>query len=707
MKEILQLLRASSPEIAEALPRPPRPGYIVVRTLASVVSAGTERMLVEFAQAGMLGKARQQPERVKQMADKVRTDGFAATMEAVRSRLDEPIALGYANAGRVVAVGDGVTHFNIGDLVASNGHHAELVTVPITLCALIPGSIPADQAAYASLGAVALQGIRLAKPTLGERFVVTGLGLIGLLAVQLLRAHGCEVLGIDVNPARLQMASHFGAETVLASGDPIDAAAHFSRGRGVDGVILTAATKSSGPVHDAATMCRRRGRVILVGVTGLELQRADFYEKEISFQVSCSYGPGRYDPSYEASAVDYPIGYVRWTAGRNFEAVLDMIASRRIDVDSLTSHHFPFNEAEAAYGALTEDPSALGIVLDYPSEPVPGPEPLLTRSLTVTSGALRRPTTGRVGVIGAGNFATNTMLPALKKAGVNVAAIVGGGTPGSWAARRFGIGRITNDVSSVIDDPDIDTLFVLTRHDSHADLVARSLAAGKHVFVEKPLAIDAAGLELVIAAREKLVAESGTAPVVGIGFNRRFSAITCKMLGLLDSSPVPRVVSITVNAGSLPAEHWTQDPLVGGGRIVGEGCHFIDLARHLAGSRITQVHTAVLERPGPVDSAVVTLTHDNGSISTVAYLSNGPKQFPKEQVTVFAGGRVLVNQNFRVLRGYGWPKFRTVRLARQDKGHAAGVSAFLDAIAGGNPYPIPFEELVEVTAATLLAGQRH
>jgi predicted dehydrogenase/threonine dehydrogenase-like Zn-dependent dehydrogenase len=675
-----------------------RRGYLEVRSAASLVSAGTERGLVQFATSSLIGKARQQPHRVKDVMDKARADGISNAIDSVRARLSEPLNLGYATCGVVLNVGEGVSGFVPGDVVASNGPHAEIVTVPHTLAAKVPAALTAEEGAFATVGAIALQGVRLAEPTLGERFVVTGLGLVGLLAVQILRAHGCHVLGIDVNVDRMKLAEGFGAQTALATGDAVAVAAEFSSGRGVDGVIITASTKSSVPVHEAAQMCRQRGRIIMVGVTGLELERADFYEKELSFQVSCSYGPGRYDPSYEDAAVDYPAGFVRWTAGRNMETIIDMIATRRLDVASLVSHRYPFDQAADAYSTLMEDASALGIVLNYPTE-AERPTATMRPASAEPRARATLPLSGRVAVIGVGNFATHTMLPLLRELGADVAMIVGSGVSATRAAEPFGA-RLTNSVDSVFADDSIASVFVLTRHDSHADLVCRAMAAGKNVFVEKPLTINTAGLEDVIT-----ILDVPDRPLLGIGFNRRFAPITRKMVELLAAMPVTRAITITVNAGAVPGGHWTQDQLVGGGRIAGEACHFIDLARHLADSPISAVHSTFLEGPAPRESAVITLQHESGSVSTINYLANGSKRYPKEQVAVFSGGRVLVNDNFRRLSVYGWPGARGARSRKQNKGHAAGIAAFLDAARTGGREPIPVEEIIEVTAATLLAAQ--
>jgi predicted dehydrogenase/threonine dehydrogenase-like Zn-dependent dehydrogenase len=704
VRQIMQQLRAAQPELVETVPERIRPRHVMVRTEASIVSAGTERMLVEFAGASLLGKARQQPERLRQLTDKVRTDGLLTTVDAVRTRLGEPLALGYANAGRVIAVGEGVVGLTVGDRIATNGPHAELVVVPQTMSARIPEGLPAEQAAFATIGAVALEGVRLSEPTLGESYVVTGLGLVGLLAAQLLRASGCTVLGVDTRAERLALATSLGIDAVPADGSVVEAAMELSRGRGVDGVLLTLSTSSSDPVHDAATMCRRRGRIVLVGVTGLELQRADFYEKELGFHVSCAYGPGRYDASYEDDAIDYPYGEVRWTAGRNMQSVVDMIASGRLDAAALITHRFDFDDAVSAYGALTTDPSALGIVLRYDAEAAV--EASSAPPLVVTTTTAARPASGshgRLGIIGSGSYTNNTLLPALRGIGADVRVLVGGGGGAAATAGRFGIERLVGSSAELLADDDVDAVLVMTRHDSHAELVAAALDAGKDVFVEKPLAIDRGGLDLVVAAYERRVA-GGEAPVVGIGFNRRFAPITERMVSLLRAIPVAKFVTVTVNAGSVPRDHWTQSPAVGGGRIIGEACHFIDLARWLVGAPITQVSSVGLGGTGPRDSVAITLQHADGSVSSINYLANGARRFPKESVTVFAGGRVLVNDNFRVLRSYGGDRVRPVRSVRQDKGHRQGLRAFLAAVRGEAPYPIPFAEVLEVTAASFAAA---
>ena len=503
MQQILQNLKTGTTDVVD-IPCPcVGPGQLLIGTRASLISAGTERMLVEFGQANLLDKARSQPERVRQVLDKVRTDGLVPTLEAVRNKLDQPLALGYCNAGVVLAIGSGVEGFAVGDRVASNGPHAEVVCVPHTLCTSIPNEVGDDEAAFTVPGAIALQGIRLLNPTLGERIVVSGLGLLGLLAVQMLVANGCQVLGIDYNQERLALARQFGAQVAdLSAGeDPIAAGLAFSHGLGVDGVLITASTKSDEPVHQAAQMSRKRGRIVLVGVVGLNLQRADFYEKELTFQVSCSYGPGRYDPAYEVQGHDYPVGFVRWTEQRNFEAVLQLIADGKVQVTPLISHRVPQTQAQEAYRLLTDDSSALGILLTYPET-----TPDLRRTIVVTEQlATRRPqpTTPVIGVIGAGQFTTGVLLPALAKTSAQRKAIVSaGGASAAIAARKFGFQQASTDYHTLLDDPEITTIFITTRHNTHARLVIEALQAGKHVFVEKPLALN----------REELAAWSGAGP---------------------------------------------------------------------------------------------------------------------------------------------------------------------------------------------------
>ncbi|CAJ0715290.1 Inositol 2-dehydrogenase/D-chiro-inositol 3-dehydrogenase [Ralstonia edaphis] len=705
MKQILQNMGTGETSLVEAPAPRASAGTLLIQTTHSLISAGTERMLVDFGRASVIDKARQQPEKVKMVLDKVKTDGLMTTVEAVRSKLDQPLPLGYCNVGVVLEVGAGVTGFAVGDRVASNGPHADVVRVGKNLCAKVPDDVDSEAAAFTVLASIGLQGIRLIQPTLGESIVVTGLGLIGLATVQLLRAHGCRVLGIDFDESKLALARAFGAATCNpgAGEDPVAAAMAFSHGRGVDGVLITASTKSSDPVSQAAHMCRKRGRIVLVGVTGLELNRADFYEKELSFQVSCSYGPGRYDPGYEEKGSDYPLGFVRWTEQRNFEAVLDMLASGQLDVKSLVTHRFAFESATQAYDLLTMDKSALGIVLQYGSAPETRTQHTIALASQAPSYDAQRPV---LGFIGAGNYASRMLIPAFKAAGAQFHSIVtAGGINGVIHGKKAGFAEASTDLSGMLANGAVNTVAIVTRHDTHARFVAQALAAGKHVFVEKPLAIDRAGLDEVQRVfGEAQARKPAGGPQIMVGFNRRFSPQVQKMKALLTAVKEPKSFIMTMNAGAIPPNHWTQDNAVGGGRIIGEACHFIDLMRFLAGSPIVSVQGRRMgDTPGVTvteDKASITLGFADGSFGTILYLANGAASFPKERVEVFAAGRVLQLDNFRKLTGYGWPGFRKMNLWRQDKGQNACAAAFLAGIETGTP-AIPVDEIFEVARVTI------
>lgn len=702
MRQIVQHMHSGLTEILHAPTPVAARQTLLIRTTCSLISAGTERMLVGFGKASYIDKARQQPDKVRMVLEKVATDGLTTTIEAVQSKLAQPLPLGYCNVGVVAEVGAGVEGFQVGDRVVSNGPHADVVTVPKNLCARIPTTVDDESAAFVVVASIGLQGIRLAQPTLGEAFVVTGAGLIGLLTVQLLRAQGCRVLAVDFDDTKLALARAFGAETCNpGSGeDPVAAGLSFSRGVGIDGVIITASTRSTDPVTQAARMCRKRGRIILVGVTGLELSRADFYEKELTFQVSCSYGPGRYDAQYEQGGHDYPVGFVRWTERRNFEAVLEMMASGAVDIRPLVSHRFAFEDAPKAYQALTEDKAGLGILLQYDS-PV---ERRFVRSVTLGPPVSFAPDDPVLGFVGAGNYASRMLIPAFKASGARFRTIVtSGGINGVIHGRRAGFSVASTDVDELLTDSAVNAVVIVTRHDSHAPFVARALAAGKHVFVEKPLAIDAAGLAQVKEAYDAAVSK-GTPRQLMVGFNRRFSPQIRKMKSLLASIREPKSFVMTMNAGTIPPDHWTQDPTVGGGRIIGEACHFIDLMRHLAGSCVVSVQARRMGDSPSVavteDKASITLGFEDGSFGTILYLANGAASFPKERVEVFVAGRVLQLDNFRKLRGYGWPGFSRMNLWRQDKGQNGCAAAFLEAVKSGRPAIAP-EEIFEVAETTL------
>ncbi len=692
MKQVLQDLKTGA-TILEDVPCPsPGREALLIQTSRTLVSAGTERMLVDFGRGNLIQKARQQPEKVRQVLEKVKTDGLMPTIDAVRNKLETPIPLGYCNVGRILE--SRAAGFSVGERVISNGKHAEVVSVPKNLCAKIPDSVDDESAVFTVIGAIALQGIRLIKPTLGETVIVTGLGLIGLVAVQLLRAHGCRVLGIDFDPVKLALAEQFGAEVVnLSEGqDPVMVADKYSRGRGVDAVLITASTSSNEPIHQATTMCRKRGRIVLVGVVGMEMSRADFYEKELSFQVSCSYGPGRYDENYEERGQDYPVAFVRWTEQRNFEAILDMMADGRIDMKPLISHRYKLADVPEAYEVVSSG-NPLGVMLEYPVQAadVATQQVLILNAVPTVS-----PEKVVIGFIGAGNYASGVLVPAFKATGARLKSIASAtGVSSVHVGKKHGVEEATTDTNALLADSAINVLVVTTRHNSHAKWVRAGLEQGKHVFVEKPLTLTRSELSDLVEYYDGL----NTKPILMVGFNRRYSPQVQKIKLLLASKTQPKNLIMTVNAGEIPSDHWAQDMSVGGGRIIGEGCHFIDLLRYLADSPIESV-AAVAMDSACKDSVMIQLGFKDGSIGSINYLANGSKVFPKERLEIFCGGGILQLDNFRSLKGFGWQGFRSERLWRQDKGQKQCTQAFVAAITSGDPGDlISFDELVEVANA--------
>lgn len=695
MKQILQNLKTGATEIVEIPVPNVRRGHLLIQTAYTLVSAGTERMLVDFGKAGWLDKARQQPEKVRMAIDKIKTDGLQPTIEAVVNKLDQPLALGYCNVGCVQEIGDGVAGFAVGQRVISNGKHAEVVSVPLNLCAKVPDSVTDEEASFTVLGAIALQGIRLVQPTLGETVVVTGLGLIGLMTVQLLRANGCRVVGIDFDPEKLALAHRHGAEVVdLSAGqDPVKIAEKYSRGRGVDAVIITATTKSSEPVHQAALMCRKRGRIVLVGVTGLELSRDDFFKKELTFQVSASYGPGRYDHNYEENGQDYPVGFVRWTEQRNFEAVLDMMADGRLDVKPLISHRFNIKDARAAYELIADTAPTLGVLLEYPGIDITRD----SRSIKLKSNFGETISNAVISFIGAGNYATSVLIPAFKDAGAKLHSVASSsGVTGQYAGKKFGFEETTTDSDGIFSEAKTHAVVITTRHDSHAQFVLQGIASGKHIFIEKPLCLSTEELDEI----EVRYARADHKKMIMVGFNRRFAPQVIKVKALLKSVTAPKAFIMTVNAGSLSADHWTQDLKIGGGRIVGEACHFIDLLRFLAGSPIKCWSRSTMGS-STEDTVSLSLQFEDGSIGTVHYFANGCKSVSKERLEVFAQGGVLRLDNYRKLTGYEWPGFKKMNLRKQDKGQRACAKAFIDALEKQTENPIPIDEVFEVARVTI------
>lgn len=705
MKQLSQELRSGQVELAEVPDPRPGPGQVLIRSRVTLVSAGSERTLVEFGRASLLAKARSEPERVRQVLDKIRADGLLPTLEVVFARLDQAMPLGYCNAGVVVETGEGVRDLKPGDRVASNGPHAELVLVPENLCARIPDGVPDDTAAFTVLGAVALEGLRLMQPTLGESIGVVGLGLVGLLAVQLLKANGCRVIGFDPDPERRALAARFGADT--AGSEPegmVQAGMAFSRGRGLDGVLIAASAPQADLVRPAARMSRKRGRIVLTGVVDLKIDRREFYDRELSFQVSCSYGPGRYEADYEEKGIDYPLPYVRWTEGRNFEAFLDLAAAGRIDIGPLVGRRVPLADAPEVYGRLGQETprGAPALLLTYAGEAPPR-----TAVVALPWGGTEprsAPGRARIGVIGSGQFARLVMLPALRAAGADLVAIASRrGLQARDLGRKFGFRRAVSEPAAVLEDPGIDAVFILTRHDSHAGLAARALEQGKHVFVEKPLAIRPEGLRGLEEARRL-----HPGPLLTVGFNRGYAPLVETMRRHLATRVGPAAMITTVNAGALPRDHWLLDLKVGGGRLIGEACHWIELMVSLAGvpaRSVAAVPTGGSDRDAHDPSVTLTLEFADGSTGVLHYLTRGHRAFPKERLEVFYDGKVLALDNFRRLATYEGRRVRRTRLWRQDKGHRAEVQGFVTAVNRGGPEPIPFARLAHVTRISFGAVQ--
>jgi predicted dehydrogenase/threonine dehydrogenase-like Zn-dependent dehydrogenase len=689
MRQIIQDLK-SGQTILEEIPAPQvRGGCLLIQTTRSLVSLGTERMLVEFGKANLIDKARREPDRVKQVLEKIKTDGVLPTLEAVFTKLGQPLPLGYCNVGKVIAVGKGVVNFAVGDRVASNGNHAEIVCVPQNLTVKIPDNVSDDEAAFTVIGSISLQGIRLLQPSLGETIVVIGLGLVGLVAAQLLRVNGCRVIGVDFDQSKLDIAQRFGIITFnpAAGGDTVQFVLDQTDGIGCDGVIITASSHGDDIIHDAAQMARKRGRLILVGVVGLDIRRDDFYKKELSFQVSCSYGPGRYDEDYENKGQDYPIGYVRWTEKRNFEAVLYAISSGSLNVKPLISEIVSLESFNQIYGDMKKK-GVIASLLKYP-------EQIHTDSVVKIETVHFKSSTGKIGIIGAGNFTSAIMIPALLKANASIKYIASAqGLSAKILARKSQAEYATSDYKEILKSPEVNTVLITTRHNTHAKIVLDCLNAYKNVFVEKPLCLNQDELNEIID-----VYKQNKTLTLTVGFNRRFSPFAVKMKQLLGSSPMNIIA--TMNAGFIPSEVWVHDTAVGGGRIIGEACHFIDLCSFLSGSRVISVcmNSLGMQPLENTDNVSILLKYENGTDAVINYFANGSKAYSKERIEVYSQERTLVLNNWKELRAYGFKSFSKMK-GRQDKGHKAQFTLLNERVKHGGEALIPFDSIVNTTKAS-------
>ena len=707
MKQLLQNIKTGKSSVEDVPVPTPREGQALVKVEASLVSAGTERMVVDFAKKSLVGKARSRPDLVKQVIEKARREGLLNAAQAAFNRLDQPMALGYSSAGTLVSLGKnnapsmGVQGFKVGQRVACAGAgyavHAEYNVVPRSLLTAMPKNVDFESAAFTTLGAIAMHGFRLAEPQIGESVAVIGMGLLGLLTAQIASAAGCSVLGIDIDPKRIALASSLGLQAVHRE-KAVDSSAAFTINRGFDIILICADTSSNDPVELAGVIARDRARVVATGAVGLTIPRKIYYEKEISFINSRSYGPGRYDLSYEEQGNDYPLGYVRWTEGRNFEAVLDLMAKDKLKVKPLITHRFPIEKAVQAYGVITgkKKESFLGVILTYPESKMKEDRKIVFHVSSVKSAG-----SVKLGVLGAGNFANAVMLPAIKKAsGIELVGIASaGGLHAQHSGKKFGFKFATSSDEEIINDPNINTVAILTRHDSHSDLVLKALKAGKHVFVEKPLAINSVQLS---AINKQLLKTENC--LLLTGFNRRFAPLARQLSTFYKDRPEPIHAHYRVNAGSIALNHWTQDTNIGGGRIIGEACHFIDFITFLIGAAPVSVTAHALPDGGKYreDNVSMTFAFPDGSIGVVDYLANGDKSFPKERVEVFCGGKIAVLDDFVSLQLIEDGKKKEQRMA-QDKGWANEWKAFAKSIREGGEPPIPYEHLIGVTKSTFAA----
>ena len=715
MKQVSQNYRTGRLSVDVVPVGLPKRGHVLVRTTASLVSSGTERSMIELARKSLVGKAMARPDLVKQVIAKAKADGVLEAWRQAMGRLDVPMPLGYSSAGVVEDVGDGVQELAAGDRVACTGQgyagHQEVASVPANLCARIPGDVPAEDAAFVALGGVALEAVRVAHASLGDTVVVLGLGLLGQIAIQVLKSAGCHVIGMDIAPRRAEMALGRGAESVATDYEHLAAACRAATsGDGVDAVIVLASSDSNEPLERAAELCREKGRIVATGDVGLEVPRRAFYDKELELVVSRAWGPGVYDPAYTAKGLDYPIGYARWTAGRNIREFLRLLDSGRVRVDDLITHRFPLDRARDAYRLILQgDEPYIGVVLTYDDH---APTPPGSRRVRLTSETRPAPSRGAplgVGVIGGGLFARSTMLPALKKTpGLRSRGIAASaGLSARHAAQRFGFDYCATDYREIIQDPEVDLVFVLTRHGSHAAMAADCLQAGKHVFVEKPLALDR---EQLARVEEAYRASRGVdrPPVLMLGFNRRYSSTARWLRDRFSQCGEPMSVHYTVNAGPIPLDHWTYDPAEGGGRIIGEVCHFVDLVRFFTGSHPTRVHAESLSSDGydVTDNVAITMKMGDGGIASISYAAGGDKGYPKERVEVFGGGAVGVIDNFRAA-GYTF-RGRTRKMKLRtgpDWGHASEVRALAEALVEGRPLDETFEEYAATTLTTFAAQE--
>ena len=697
MKQIIQSFKTGE-TILEEIPAPTiRKGAVLIETTFSLVSLGTEKMLVEFGKSNLISKARQQPDKVKQVLDKIKTEGLLPTLEAVFNKLEQPLPLGYCNVGRVIAVGEGVSEFKIGDRVASNGQHAEIVCIPKNLVALIPDNVSDEEACFTVIGSIGLQGLRLLNPTLGETIVVVGLGLIGLITAQLLKANGCNVIGVDIDENKLAISETWGIIPFNPiNGDVVKFVEQHTNNIGADGVIITASTKTDEIISQAAKMSRKRGRIILVGVVGLNISRSEFYEKELTFQVSCSYGPGRYDEDYEQRGNDYPLSFVRWTEKRNFEAILNSISNKKLKVKDLITEQVELVNYLKIYNSLGLNNSIASIIKYSDKE---NNDNKFSNTVLLENRCYLN-CKGLIGIIGAGNFTKMTMLPALKGSGaVNKYIASAGGVNGTALAKKYNFSHSTTDFKEILNDEDVDLVLITTRHNQHASQTVEALKHGKHVFVEKPLALNIEELNAITDAYYNSIGN----PILTVGFNRRFSPHSIAVKKALGQSGPLNIVA-TMNAGFIPSNVWIHDLNIGGGRIIGEACHFIDLASYFTDSKVVSVCMNSLGKNAHenTDNASIFLKYEDGSNVVINYFSNGSKSYSKERIEVYNQERTVIIDNFRKTEAFGFKNFKGLKTSL-DKGHKSQFLELINKVKNSGSPLIEFDSIINTTKATFAA----
>jgi len=669
---------------------------ILCETKCSLISSGTERMLLDFGKSNFLQKALKEKDRVRDVLDKIKTDGLVPTIEAVNHKLNTPIPLGYSNVGTVIATGKEVENYKMGDRIVSNASHSEVVSTQKHLSAIIPDNVSDETASFTVIASIAMHGIRLANVTLGETVAVVGSGLIGLLTIQILKANGCNVIAYDLDDDKLMLAEKFGAKSfhLGKEGSEEKFALNHTKNIGVDKTIITASTKSNEPIKLASKITRKRGKIILVGVVDIHFDRSDLYEKEISFQVSCSYGPGRYDNNYENKGIDYPIGYVRWTEQRNFDAVLKLMSEGKIVTKDLLTEKYKFDDVSNAYNSLLNSQNIISILLEYSSNNRKTIEDIIQISQKSFNS-----TDPIISVVGCGNYAQRNIIPLLKKMNLNLDTVISKeGLSGTIYGKKFGFSNSSSNFKKSLSDSSSNTFFITTRHNLHSEMVNECIKKEKNVFCEKPLALSLEELDKIKQNYEKFNSK------IMIGFNRRFSSLTIKAKQLLENCHSPKSFIFTFNSGFIPKDHWVNDKKVGGGRILGEACHHIDLMRFLCGKKITDINTSFLKND-QMDTAILTLTFEDGSIGCINYFSNGSKSHSKEDIKIFCEEKILHIDNFKTLRGYGWNNFRNIKLFSQDKGQKKCLLEFINSIKSGLPSPIPFDEIYEVSKFSIHASK--